>query len=170
MTRWQEPSSGWRPDRAGPAWREERGQSLIILAFAMVALLALMGLALDLGIVYGRRVQLARATDAAAMAAVVEPYTTTTAILATRAGEFMAANSLPEAVVTATRVVSPDLGTARLVDGNQRAVRLRGHELACRRDDLRAIRRRLAFVLRDHERELKQYEQGADEREVSLHS
>ncbi len=53
----------------------ESGQSLIILAFALLGLIAMLGLALDLGLVYIERVRLKRAVDAATLAGVVElPY------------------------------------------------------------------------------------------------
>jgi hypothetical protein len=53
----------------------ESGQSLIILAFAFLGLIAMLGLALDLGLVYIERVRLKRAVDAATLAGVVElPY------------------------------------------------------------------------------------------------
>ena len=52
--------------------RSEAGQSIVILTVAMIVFVALLGLALDLGIIYVRRVQLSRAVDAAALAAVVE--------------------------------------------------------------------------------------------------
>ncbi len=52
--------------------RNESGQSLIILAFAFLGLIAMLGLALDLGLVYVERVRLKRTVDAAALAAVAE--------------------------------------------------------------------------------------------------
>ena len=54
------------------ALREQKGQSLIIFVFAIMGIIALMGLALDLGLVYIERVRVSRTTDAAALAAVVE--------------------------------------------------------------------------------------------------
>ena len=54
------------------AWREQKGQSLIIFVFAILGLIAMMGLALDLGLVYIERVRVSRTTDAAALASVVE--------------------------------------------------------------------------------------------------
>lgn len=50
----------------------ERGQSIIILAFAVVVLLVFVGIAIDVGLLYGRRIQLSRAVDAAALAAAME--------------------------------------------------------------------------------------------------
>ncbi len=50
----------------------EAGQSIIILAFAFLALMSMLGLALDLGLVYIARVRLKRAIDAATLAAATE--------------------------------------------------------------------------------------------------
>jgi hypothetical protein len=53
----------------------EKGQSIIILALAVVVLLAFVGIAIDVGLLYGRRIQLSRAVDAAALAGALElPY------------------------------------------------------------------------------------------------
>lgn len=57
------------------ALREQKGQSIIIFTFAFIGLIAMLGLALDLGLVYIEKVKVNRAADAAALAAVVElPY------------------------------------------------------------------------------------------------
>jgi hypothetical protein len=54
---------------------DQSGQSLIIVAFAFLALVAMLGIALDLGLVYIERVRIKRAVDAATLAGVVElPY------------------------------------------------------------------------------------------------
>jgi Flp pilus assembly protein TadG len=50
----------------------ESGQSIIILAFAIMGLIALLGLALDLGLLYVQRIRMKRAVDAATLAGVVE--------------------------------------------------------------------------------------------------
>ncbi|MBN1977294.1 MAG: VWA domain-containing protein [Anaerolineae bacterium] len=52
--------------------RPQRGQSLVIVILAMIGILALVGLSVDLGLVYVERVRVGRAADAAALAAVVE--------------------------------------------------------------------------------------------------
>ncbi len=52
--------------------REGKGQSLIVIVFAFLGLLAFVGLAVDLGLVYAERVRIGRACDAAALAAVRE--------------------------------------------------------------------------------------------------
>jgi hypothetical protein len=50
----------------------QRGQSLIIVVFAFIGILALVGLSIDLGLVYVERVRVGRAADATALAAVAE--------------------------------------------------------------------------------------------------
>jgi Flp pilus assembly protein TadG len=52
--------------------QRSKGQSLIIVAFAIIALIALVGLAVDLGLVYVERIRVRRAADAAALAAAAE--------------------------------------------------------------------------------------------------
>lgn len=52
--------------------REEQGQSIIIVTFAVVGIIFALGLALDLGLVYIERVALKRAIDAAVLGGVVE--------------------------------------------------------------------------------------------------
>jgi len=73
--------------------RSEEGQAIIILTVAMIVFIALLGLALDLGAVFVRRVQLSRAVDAAALAAVTElPDLDAAESVAT---EFFHANGFP---------------------------------------------------------------------------
>lgn len=52
--------------------KREKGQIIVILALAMVFLLAVAGLATDVGVVFMQRAHLERATDAAALAGVVK--------------------------------------------------------------------------------------------------
>ncbi len=52
--------------------REQAGQSLLIIAVAFVGLLVIIGLAIDLGLMYIERIQLGRACDAAALAGAQE--------------------------------------------------------------------------------------------------
>jgi hypothetical protein len=54
------------------ALREQKGQSIIIFVFAFLGLIAMLGLALDLGLVYIERVKVGRTTDAATLAGVSE--------------------------------------------------------------------------------------------------
>ncbi len=51
---------------------EQQGQSMIILAFSFIGLIAMMGLGLDLGLVYIEKTAMKRAIDAAALSAVDE--------------------------------------------------------------------------------------------------
>ncbi len=51
---------------------DQKGQSIVIFAFAVLGLIALLGLALDLGLVYIERTRLKRAVDASTLAAVSE--------------------------------------------------------------------------------------------------
>jgi hypothetical protein len=77
----------WLAHRKG-----EKGQSIIILAFAMVMLLAFVGIAIDVGRLYGTRIQLSRALDAAALAGVMELPSETDADA--RARQFMHTNGI----------------------------------------------------------------------------
>ena len=54
------------------AIKDEAGQSVFIMALAFVVLLVIIGLAIDLGLMYIERIQLGRACDAAALAGVQE--------------------------------------------------------------------------------------------------
>jgi hypothetical protein len=85
----------------------EEGQSIVILAMAMVGLLVFAGLAVDAGVIYVTSVRLARAVDAGALAGVVElPYETdadSTDNADERAQQFLAANEVwPTAEITGT--------------------------------------------------------------------
>lgn len=95
----------------------EEGQSIVILAMAMVGLLLFAGLAVDAGVIYVGSVRLARAVDAAALAGVVElpncdatgspcygdPFEERTCLADDRALQFLAANEIwPTAEITGT--------------------------------------------------------------------
>jgi hypothetical protein len=68
MRRWL-----WRARSGWQAWPgQQRGQSLIIIIFALIGILAFVGLGVDLGLVYVERVRVGRAADAAALAAASE--------------------------------------------------------------------------------------------------
>ncbi|MFN8453599.1 MAG: Tad domain-containing protein [Anaerolineae bacterium] len=47
--------------------QEQKGQSIIIVTFAMIGLIAMLGLALDLGLVYIEKVKVNRRADASAL-------------------------------------------------------------------------------------------------------
>ncbi len=90
-------------------YREESGQSLIIVAGAIIALMAIIGLAVDLGLVYVERVRLARAMDAAALAGAQELPAEEAAHR--RALEYLASNgfSVPDTEETCIESWGPDL-------------------------------------------------------------
>lgn len=89
--------------RKNRAEREE-GQSIVILALAMVGLLVFAGLAVDAGVIYVTSVRLSRAVDAAALAGVVElPFESDKIQADERARQFLAANEIwPTAEITGT--------------------------------------------------------------------
>ncbi len=58
--------------RVNPSSRKERGQALVIIAFAFIGLLAFVGLTVDLGYYFIMRGNLQRATDAGALAAAAQ--------------------------------------------------------------------------------------------------
>ena len=92
----------------------EKGQSIIMLALAVVVLLAFVGLAIDVGLLYGRRIQLSRAVDAAALAGVVEP---TLPLAQVRANQFVRANGFDpdEANVAAALGGGGGTGASRML-------------------------------------------------------
>jgi hypothetical protein len=94
--------------------RREKGQSIIILTFAFVGMLALMGLALDAGLIYVNRVRLARAVDAAVLAGVVELPSEEEAVL--RSAEFLVQNGYDDANIYVAGCL-PDYGD-KDSDGN----------------------------------------------------
>lgn len=78
-------------------WSNERGQSIVIIAFAMMGLLLFAGLALDAGVIYSGLVNLNRAVDAAALAGAVElPGEGGKVGADARADQFLAANGIEE--------------------------------------------------------------------------
>ena len=72
------------------AFPREEGQSLILVAFAIVVLVGFVGLGIDLGLVYVERARIQRAADAAALAAAAELPVENAAGL--RALEYLAEN------------------------------------------------------------------------------
>lgn len=58
--------------KTGKQPRDESGQSIVIMVFAFIALILIVGLAIDLGMIYIERIRLSRACDAAALAAASE--------------------------------------------------------------------------------------------------
>jgi len=100
------------------AWmqrKRERGQSIVLLAIAMVVLLLFAGLALDAGILYIRRIQLSQAVDAAALACVTEMPDL--AATTTRAKQFMRANGIDPDTQLAVFTVTQGLPAGMVVPG-----------------------------------------------------
>ncbi len=79
---------------AGTA-ESEKGQSIVIIAGAMLVLLGMIGLVIDLGVVYVRDAQLRAAVDAAALAAVTELSLGDIDDANQKAVQFMFVNGLP---------------------------------------------------------------------------
>jgi hypothetical protein len=64
------PSSDSRRQKAINPWRdEERGQTIVLIAFALIALVAFTGLTTDVALIYAAQRHLQRAVDAAALGA-----------------------------------------------------------------------------------------------------
>ena len=88
----------------------ESGQSIVIIAAALIILLAITGLAIDVGFIYARLSKLTTAVDASALAGVTElnrdPNERQDAV--NRGAEFLHANNLPGSVVSNT--FGSDLG------------------------------------------------------------
>ncbi len=84
--------------------QQQRGQSIVLLAFAFIGLIALVGLAVDVGFVYARRSQLSAAVDAATLAGVVELTRAQNEQqnALERAAEFLKANDIPESAIRYT--------------------------------------------------------------------
>lgn len=81
----------------------QRGQTLILVALGIFGFIAIVGLAVDLGLYYTERVKIVRAVDAAALAAAPELPLETAAH--TRALEFLKDNGYNAEDISHTRVV-----------------------------------------------------------------
>ncbi|RMG95500.1 MAG: hypothetical protein D6706_11935 [Chloroflexi bacterium] len=82
-----------------PNHKKEKGQSLVLIALAITGLLAMVGLAVDIGFVFARSSQLQAAVDAAALAAVTELTGGSIADADLKAGQFLNTNDIPDFVV-----------------------------------------------------------------------
>lgn len=79
-------------------WHDEAGQSIVLIAFMIIGLLAFVGLATDAGFLFARSSQFSAAVDAAALAGAIELHQGGTIDLnaaTNRAGEFLNANGWP---------------------------------------------------------------------------
>lgn len=86
----------------------ERGQSIVLIAAAIVGLIAMIGLAVDVGLVFARGAQLQAAVDAAALAGVTELKTVGSVlqrkeVADEKAQQFLKANEMPDDVVASLR-------------------------------------------------------------------
>ncbi len=92
------------------AEREEEGQSIVILAFVFIGLLAFVGIAVDVGLVFARATQLQSGIDAAALAGVTELADGDLNDADNRAAQFLRANGIPISV-TQTIVSDRDVNS-----------------------------------------------------------
>lgn len=82
----------------------EKGQSIVLIALMMVAIVAFVGIAVDVGFIFARGSQLQSAIDSAALAGVVElsgwasNNTSSEADARTKSGQFLNANNMPVSV------------------------------------------------------------------------
>jgi Flp pilus assembly protein TadG len=76
--------------------QDEKGQSIVLIVFALIGLLAFAGIAIDTGFTFARSSQLQAAVDAAALAAVTEVNDENNLGPAnTKAGQFLNTNGVP---------------------------------------------------------------------------
>ncbi len=78
---------------------EEKGQSIVLIALALVGLIAFAGLAIDVGFIFARGSQLQAAIDSAALAGVIEMSSGNSVAnqdrAITKSGQFLNANNMP---------------------------------------------------------------------------
>ncbi|MCA9919263.1 MAG: Tad domain-containing protein, partial [Anaerolineales bacterium] len=83
---------------------QEKGQSIVLIALMMVAIIAFVGIAIDVGFIFARGSQLQSAIDSAALAGVVELSGWTPGNLPlenaarTKSAQFLNANNMPISV------------------------------------------------------------------------
>ncbi len=86
---------------------EDKGQTIVLVAVAMIVLLLFAGLAVDAGVIYVGKLHLSRSVDAAALAGAVElPFessVTDTTNADQRALEFLAANGIQPTIFESSR-------------------------------------------------------------------
>ncbi|MCB8942807.1 MAG: Tad domain-containing protein [Ardenticatenaceae bacterium] len=84
----------------------ERGQSLVLIAAAMIGLLAFVGIAVDVGFVFAKNSQLQAGVDAAALAGVVELMGGDISVADEKAERFLSSNNIPITDTVATTMES----------------------------------------------------------------
>ncbi len=95
--------SVFRSRKDGHRDSRQEGQTLVLVALGIFGFLAIVGLAVDLGLYYTERVKIVRAVDAAALAAAPELPLEQAAH--TRALEFLADNGYDSSQISTTRLV-----------------------------------------------------------------
>ncbi len=100
------------PFSPAPTEDAESGQSIVLIALALVVLLAFIGLAVDVGFVFARGSQLQSAVDAAALASVTELASGDLGRANARAGQYLSANEMN---MTVTQSLE---GSARVTELN----------------------------------------------------
>lgn len=78
---------------------DEKGQSIVIIAFTMIGILAFVGLAVDVGFVFARSSQLQSAIDSAALAGVTELSSGQQSRADAKARQFLSANNIPDEAI-----------------------------------------------------------------------
>lgn len=92
--------------------QNEKGQSIVLIAFALIGLLAFAGIAVDTGFTFARSSQLQAAVDSAALAAVTElTGDMNEAAARTKAGQFLHANGVPVGDTTIVKNGVPIIAT-----------------------------------------------------------
>ncbi len=87
------------PEKDNP--NREAGQSIVLIALALIGVIAFAGLAIDVGFIFARGSQLQAAVDSAALAGVVELTADINSSLPaakTKSGQFLNANGMPISV------------------------------------------------------------------------
>jgi Flp pilus assembly protein TadG len=91
---------------------QEHGQSIVLIALMMVAIIAFVGIAVDVGFIFARGSQLQSAIDSAALAGVVELSTWSTvdtsseADARTKSAQFLNANNMPVSVTNSINITN----------------------------------------------------------------
>ncbi|MCB9007623.1 MAG: hypothetical protein H6656_09715 [Ardenticatenaceae bacterium] len=118
--------------RQPDAEQSQKGQSIVLIALMMVAIIALVGIAIDVGFIFARGSQLQAAIDSAALAGVVELSGWTSAGSAedialennalTKSAQFLNANNMPISVTTSLNNPNNYQVEATLLGATQYAV------------------------------------------------
>ncbi|MCP4418656.1 MAG: hypothetical protein GY805_18705, partial [Chloroflexi bacterium] len=92
--------------------KQEKGQSIVLIALMMVVIIAFVGIAVDVGFIFARGSQLQSAIDSASLAGVVELSTWSTtntsseAAALTKSAQFLNANNMPVSVTNSINIIN----------------------------------------------------------------